>query len=214
MKLKICCMASLDEARLAHRYGATAIGFVGAMPSGPGIISDTQAREIVATAPNGLETFLLTSRETASDIADHATFCGTSTIQIVRHVDPSVLETLRKKIDIKIVQVVHVEDQTSVDLAQAYAPLVDALLLDSGRPGAPTAEFGGTGRTHDWALSQQIVQDASVPVYLAGGLDADNVSRAIAQVQPDGVDLCSGVRTDGHLDEAKLRAFTAALGIS
>jgi phosphoribosylanthranilate isomerase len=109
------------------------------------------------------------------------------------------------------VQVVHITDQASVDEALSVAAEVDALLLDSGNQDLAVREFGGTGRTHDWSLSAQIVQQSSVPVFLAGGLHAGNVGEAIRCVRPFGLDLCTGVRTNGRLDEHKLRLFMAAV---
>jgi phosphoribosylanthranilate isomerase len=88
---------------------------------------------------------------------------------------------------------------------------VDALLLDSGNPSLATKELGGTGRAHDWAVSRRIRDAVGVPVYLAGGLNPQNVRKAIAQVQPFGVDVCSGLRTDGRLDAVKLEEFMRAV---
>ncbi|WP_420449399.1 phosphoribosylanthranilate isomerase [Candidatus Palauibacter sp.] len=87
------------------------------------------------------------------------------------------------------------------------APLVDALLLDSGNPDLPVRQLGGTGRVHDWNHSRTIVERADCPVYLAGGLRPTNVAAALDAVRPFGVDVCSGVRTDGLLDEALLQRF-------
>ena len=84
---------------------------------------------------------------------------------------------------------------------------VDALLLDSGNPKLAIKELGGTGRVHNWKLSRSIVEQSPVPVFLAGGLNPSNVKQAIDEVQPYGLDLCSGVRTNGRLDPAKLEAF-------
>jgi len=89
--------------------------------------------------------------------------------------------------------------------------IIDALLLDSGRPGNTVKELGGTGRTHDWSTSRAIVEAVECPVYLAGGLCPENVAEAIRTVRPFGVDVCTGVRTDGKLDEAKLKDFIAAV---
>jgi phosphoribosylanthranilate isomerase len=107
--------------------------------------------------------------------------------------------------------VIHVEDESALDEANAAAPHVDALLLDSGRPKAAVRELGGTGRAHDWSVSARIVAQCGRPVFLAGGLNAGNVREAVARVRPFGVDLCSGVRRDGRLDAEKLGAFVAAL---
>ena len=93
----------------------------------------------------------------------------------------------------------------------AYAPHVHAFLLDSGRPNAAVAELGGTGRAHDWGVSAAFVRASEKPVFLAGGLSAGNVAEAIGRVRPYGLDLCSGVRTDGRLDGAKLAAFVLAV---
>ena len=108
-------------------------------------------------------------------------------------------------------QVIHVTGPESVREALQVASLVDALLLDSGNQSLAVKELGGTGRVHDWSLSRDIVRESPVSVFLAGGLRPDNVAEAIRAVQPFGVDLCSGVRTDGHLDENKLAAFFAAV---
>ena len=111
---------------------------------------------------------------------------------------------------IKIVQVIHVLNESSVAEAVRISERVDALLLDSGNPNLAVKELGGTGRVHNWRLSRQIVEQARVPVFLAGGLNANNVKNALEQVQPFGLDLCSSVRTDGNLDPRKLEAFFQA----
>lgn len=211
MNLKVCCMKSIDDIHLAARYGADAVGLVGDMPSGPGIISDHEAAQFARAAPSELETFLLTSQSRADDIAAHISQVGPTTVQLVRHLDQDTLKALANMTDVRRVQVIHVEDEGAIQLAEAYAPLVDALLLDSGKPAADTVELGGTGRKHDWSVSQAIVKAVDVPVYLAGGLSADNILEAVETVQPYGVDVCSGVRTNDILDESKLAAFTQNL---
>ena len=111
----------------------------------------------------------------------------------------------------RLVQVIHVTGPDSLGEAEDAAPLVDAILLDSGNPNAAQRELGGTGRTHDWSVSAAIRAGvAPVPLLLAGGLRGHNVGEAIRQVQPFGVDVCSGVRTDGILDAGKLGAFVRA----
>ena len=83
--------------------------------------------------------------------------------------------------------------------------------MDSGNPNLSIKELGGTGRTHDWELSREIRKSISIPIFLAGGLNKDNVRQAIEIVQPFGLDLCSGVRTNGQLDENKLKEFFKAI---
>lgn len=213
--VKICCISSVEEARLAVRCGASALGLVSAMPSGPGVIDDALIAAIAATVPPPVATFLLTCRQQADVIVEQHRHCATSTLQLVDHVPHDELRRLRRALPaIKLVQVIHVVDESSVDEARAVAGLVDALLLDSGNQKLPVKELGGTGRTHDWRLSRRIRDAAGVPLFLAGGLNAGNVADAIASVQPFGLDLCSSVRREGRLDEGLLRGFLAAVHAS
>ncbi|MBI1352819.1 MAG: phosphoribosylanthranilate isomerase [Acidobacteria bacterium] len=212
-RFKICCMGSVEEAALAVAVGADAVGLVGAMPSGPGPIPDELAREIAASVPPPVATFLLTSRTRARDIADHVAYCGVTTVQVVQHIEPAEAEELARLLppSVRRVQVLHVEGPAAVELAAAYRPFVHAFLLDSGRPSLAVPELGGTGRVHDWAVSRELVRSAGRPVFLAGGLKAENAAEAIRTVRPYGLDVCSGVRTEGRLDPAKLEGFAAAV---
>jgi phosphoribosylanthranilate isomerase len=210
--VKICCISSVDEARLAVAAGASALGLVSAMPSGPGVIAQQLIAQIASSVPPPVATFLLTSLRDADEIILQHRECGTNTIQLVDQVPLRQLEKLRRKLPgIKLVQVVHVTGLDSIGEADAVAPFVDALLLDSGNPALPIKELGGTGRTHDWNLSRRICSESKVPVFLAGGLNATNVALAISSTRPFGLDLCSAVRTDGRLDADKLRDFFAVL---
>lgn len=212
-RVKVCCIGSVDEAREAIAAGADAIGLVSAMPSGPGVISEELIRVIAATVPLPTATFLLTScRRVAEIVAQHLR-CGTNTIQLCDRLADGTLADLKAALPgVAIVQVVHVNGRESIDEAINVAPQADALLLDSGNQNLATKELGGTGRTHDWRLSAEIRRRVAVPVFLAGGLRADNVAEAIAQVEPWGVDVCSGVRSGDRLDPDKLRAFLASCG--
>jgi phosphoribosylanthranilate isomerase len=211
-RIKVCCIASTDEARMAIEAGADALGLVARMPSGPGPIADATIADVTAFVPPPVATFLLTSETTAEAIAAHVRATNPSTVQIVSHIDPAESEKLAAlEPHVRRVQVIHVEGPGALDLIPAYAPHVHAFLLDSGRPNAAVAELGGTGRAHDWAVSAAFVQASERPVFLAGGLSAANVAAAIRQVRPYGLDLCSGVRTDGRLDPVKLAAFIAAV---
>jgi phosphoribosylanthranilate isomerase len=211
VRIKICCISSVAEARLALDAGADALGFVSAMPSGPGVIAEELIASIVSQLPPQTDSFLLTSATVASQIIAQHGRCGTTTIQLCDSVRPEELSELRAALPrTKLVQVIHVADQNSIDEAEACAGHVDALLLDSGNPLLSIKQLGGTGRLHDWSLSRQIVLRVGVPVYLAGGLNPDNARLAVTSVAPFGLDVCSGVRTECHLDEAKLRAFVSA----
>lgn len=211
-EVKICCIANPGEARLAMAHGASALGLVSAMPSGPGVIDEALIAAIAAQVPPPIATFLLTARQDAASILAQHALCRTSTIQLVDQVPEAELRLLRAALPgVRLVQVIHVADEASVTEAQAVALLVDALLLDSGNQKLAVKELGGTGRTHDWRLSRRIRTLVACPVYLAGGLNAANVGAAIEAVQPYGLDVCSGVRTEGRLDPLKLQAFFAAI---
>jgi len=212
MKVKICCIASIEEAELAIAAGAWAIGLVGKMPSGPGPITDELIAKIAEHVRGRVETFLLTSEQSAAAIIAHAQRTRTTTIQIVDTLTEGTYADIRRALpDVKLVQVIHVEDETSIHEALAAAEHVDYLLLDSGRPKLQVKELGGTGRVHDWQLSKTIRERSRVPLFLAGGLNPDNVAEAIKIVEPFGVDVCSGVRRDGKLDEGKGRAFVRCI---
>ena len=213
MFLKVCCIADLEEARLAVSAGAAAIGLVSEMPSGPGVIPDELIAEIAARIPRPTETFLLTARRDADSIAEQHRRCRTTALQLVDQVPAAELRRLRMRLPgVRLVQVVHVDGEESVEEARAVAEFVDTLLLDSGNPRLPVKQLGGTGRVHDWSYSRRIREVAGVPVLLAGGLHPGNAGAAIAAVAPAGLDVCSGLRTSGKLDAAKLAAFVAAIG--
>ncbi|MEN0003246.1 MAG: phosphoribosylanthranilate isomerase [Bacteroidota bacterium] len=210
-RIKICCIGSKEEAQLAIRYGAAALGLVGHMPSGPGVIPDALIAEIAQEIPPPIASFLLTSETNVQEIIAHHAKVRTNTLQIVDALTEGSYADIRAALPtVRLVQVIHVADEHSLDEALSIAPQVDAILLDSGNPNLAIKELGGTGRTHNWAISRQIRAQCGKPVFLAGGLHAANVRQAIEAVEPFGLDLCSGVRTDGQLDERKLAAFFEA----
>jgi len=211
-RVKICCIASEQEAGLAVRAGASAIGLVSRMPSGPGPIPDQRIRDIAATVPPGVATFLLTCERTAAAIIAQQRFCRTNTLQLVDEVEKDAHQRLREALPgISIVQVIHVRSEDAIRESVEVARFVDGILLDSGNPSLAIKVLGGTGRAHDWAVSRKICDAVDIPVFLAGGLNPENVLSAIQQVSPFGVDVCSGLRTDGALDEKKVGDFMRAV---
>jgi phosphoribosylanthranilate isomerase len=211
-RVKICCISTVEEAALAIESGASALGLVSAMPSGPGVIREDQIAEIAATVPPPIATFLLTSKQNVEEIVAQQRHCRTNCLQLCDCLTSGAHADLRRALPgIKIVQVIHVTGPESVVEAVAVAPSVDAILLDSGNPALAVKELGGTGRSHDWHLSRQIREQVNIPIFLAGGLSASNVGQAMNAVAPFGLDLCSGVRTNGKLDPQKLHAFFDAV---
>jgi len=210
--VKVCCISSVEEARSAVDAGADAIGLVSSMPSGPGVISEDLILAIARTVPPPVATFLLTCHQRVTDIVAQQQRCGTNTVQICDRLVEGSYSALRAAMPgVSIVQVIHVDGRESVQEAVEIAPQVDALLLDSGNQKLATKELGGTGRTHDWRLSAEIRRTVRTPVFLAGGLRAENVGAAIGEVGPWGVDVCSGVRSGGFLDESRLGEFMLRL---
>ncbi len=216
---KVCCIRSAGEAELAIAAGAAAVGLVGEMPNGPGQISDDEIRDIAATIRRRygekIWTTLLTSRTEGDAITDHIAETGVNTVQIVDAPAAGAYAAIRKAHErVRLIQVIHVEDTGAVDAAKHAAQSVDVILLDSGKPSTAARTLGGTGETHDWAISRQIIEAVPIPVFLAGGLGPDNVAAAVAAVRPYGVDICSGIRDKAdayQLVPEKLEAFAAAL---
>ena len=211
-RIKICCISSVNEAKLAIDHGADAIGLVGKMPNGPGPIPDWLIAEIVKTIQPPIASFLLTSEQSSEEIIYHVKRVDTNTVQIVDELTTGTYSDIRTALPhLKIVQVIHVTGEESIDEAVRLSPNVDALLLDSGNPKASLKTLGGTGNVHNWDISREIVKAVNIPVFLAGGLHANNVMQAIETVRPFAVDICSGVRTEGRLDPNKLEAFIKAV---
>jgi phosphoribosylanthranilate isomerase len=208
LRVKVCCIASTDEADLAIAAGADALGLVSAMPSGPGPIPEDDIASIVRHVGARAATVLLTSRQNAAGIGEQLDRIRPTVVQLVDDLPaPEYLALRAAHPDVALMQVIHVQGAASVADATRVAPFVDAILLDSGNPTAAVKELGGTGRVHDWAVSRAIRDAVSLPLFLAGGLRTSNVADAIGTVQPFGVDVCSGVRVDGRLDAATVHAF-------
>lgn len=211
-RVKICCISTSDEARLAISAGADALGLVGKMPSGPGPIPDKLIQSIARHIHPPVSSFLLTSEQSATNIIEHVKKVNTTTVQIVDRLTEGSYADIRHALPyLGIVQVIHVRGEESIEEARAVQEMVDAILLDSGNPLGSVKTLGGTGKTHNWSISRKIVERIKVPVFLAGGLHAGNVKEAINEVRPFGVDICSGVRTNGSLDPEKLAAFMEAV---
>jgi phosphoribosylanthranilate isomerase len=211
-RIKICCIANSEEASIAKSLGADAIGLVSEMPSGPGMISEFQIKQIIKKLPPFVIPVLLTSKNRAVPICDQVKYCRPRAVQLCEPLDESELKQLTQLIPgIPLIRVIHVSGQESVEEAKTYESYVNGLLLDTGQRSGPAKQLGGTGKTHDWFISAEIVKSVNVPVILAGGLNPQNVKQAVKYVKPYAVDVCSGVRSNGQLDSAKLYQFISAV---
>ena len=204
-RVKICGLTRSEDVALAARLGADALGFVFA-PSQRRVTIE-QVRALAAGAPawvNRVGVFGPDEREGAAAIAQA---CRLDTLQFHGEPDPAFLASLRGRFT--VVQALGVGADAPAALQArlaALAPHVDAILLDTARPG----QLGGTGETFDWALIDAL--DAPAPLLVAGGLRPDNVGRLLAAAAPWGVDVASGVEAaPGVKDSDKLEAFFAAV---
>ncbi len=210
--VKICCIQNYEEARLAEELGADYLGFVSAMPSGPGPIPEDDIKRLIASVEDAAKTVLLTSLTEVSEIISQQRRIGAGVLQLCAHLSSQQMTELREELpEVKLMPVVHVNGPDAVEIAKEYASHSDMLLLDSGSPDSEVPVLGGTGLTHDWSVSAQIVREVNVPVFLAGGLNAENVQQAIREVNPAGVDICSGVRCEGVLSRARLLNYVTAI---
>lgn len=207
-RIKICCINSVDEARMAIKFGASAIGLVSEMPGGPGIVSEEKITEIAGSIPPAISSFLLTSKQNVDEIIIQQRRCKTNTIQLCDSLSPSQHRELRNELPgISVVQVIHITGEESVEEAKNASQYCHGLLLDSGNQKLEVKILGGTGKTHDWRISKKIVDKVKIPVFLAGGLNPSNVKQAIKEVHPFGVDVCSGLRVNHNLVESRLTEF-------
>jgi phosphoribosylanthranilate isomerase len=207
--IKICGIQTYEEAAAALHCGATALGFlVGLTHRAEDGIDAADARSIVQRLPTDTQVVLVTHLLHPVPVADLSLSIGARTVQVHDDMEIADLRRLRALLPgIRLLKAIHVTGTDALGRALDYAAVADALVLDSR-----TADrLGGTGLTHDWSISRQLVAAASaVPVYLAGGLRPENVEQAIAQVRPAGVDVNSGVEAlGGQKDAARMRAFVA-----
>ena len=207
-RVKICCISTIEEAWIAINHGASALGLVSEMPSGPGVIHESLIAEIARRIPPFVSSVLLTSKRSPSMIIEQHRRCGTNAIQICDDLDPDGIDEVSSALPgINLIKVIHVHGEASIEEAKTVSQYVNGILLDSGSKEGSVVELGGTGRTHNWEISRRIVEAVEAPVILAGGLNPGNVSEAIRLVKPYAVDVCSGVRTGGSLDSDKLQSF-------
>lgn len=205
MRVKICGITDLNDMEAALAGGTDALGFlVGITHQAEDKIDPRIARELVRKVPPFVSTVVVTHLTNPNEIVALQQYIQASTLQIHDYVPPLEINCIRNLLPgVKIIKAIHVIDETSVELAKSFEPYVDALLLDS----RTTTRIGGTGVTHDWNISRRIVTECSLPIILAGGLTPENVFNAVLKVQPFGVDVNSGVESNGKKDYLKVTAF-------
>ena len=209
MYVKICGIRRQQDALIAAKLGADAIGLlVGQRHNSPDFISATVARDIARALPPSVEAVLVTHIKEIDELERMLQESEIRTIQLHSEIAPSFVERLRGRLpNLKIFKSVNIISADSVAYPEAFEKLVDGFVLDSIN--VATDQVGGTGKTHDWSVSRQIVMRyPKVPIILAGGLNSENVRSAIEHVRPFGVDVNSGTKApDGFKDPRKMEAF-------
>ncbi|WP_440952607.1 phosphoribosylanthranilate isomerase [Methanococcoides sp. FTZ1] len=211
-RVKVCGMRSAEDIDIAVSSGVDAVGFITDVPvDTPRKIDLKKAQELVSQVPFFVDSVLVIMPGTASEAIDMVNSVRPDVVQIHSPLDADNMRLLRDNTDVSIVRTFHVPSEGNVEVSGLIAEvdalssedLIDGILLDSYVSG----KVGGTGKMHDLSISRQVVEAVDVPVILAGGLNADNVSDCVKQVSPFAVDTASGVETDGKKDAEKIRRF-------
>jgi phosphoribosylanthranilate isomerase len=198
MRVKICGIRTIKDAKLTINCGADAIGLlVGQRHRSDDFISVELAKEICGICPPYVSPVLVTHLESPTEIYQLASKIGVHTIQIHSECQVPEIQALRQMLPFtKLIKNFHVTSNKLIDYVRSFESIVDAIILDTIN--LEEDRVGGTGMIHDWSLSAKIVQETSLPVILAGGLNPKNVADAIKLVKPYAVDVNSGGFTKGY----------------
>jgi len=210
--IKVCGIQTLEEATGAVKAGANTLGFLLGVPEYvEDKITPEIAKQIVASVPEGVRTVMVTHLLKVNEIVDIAEYTGVNAIQVHNDLDTEGMKQLQQNLhNIELIKAIHVLDHSAVDQAKMYEPCSDMILLDT----KVKDRIGGTGKTHDWNISKEIVNKLNIPVILAGGLNPQNIKEAIMKVKPSGIDANSGLEhEDGLKDFEKIRLFAREAGL-
>src|SRR6266481_2847678 len=209
MHVKICGIRRSEDALLAAHCGADAVGFlVGQRHSSPDFITTALADQIARTLPPSVEAVLVTHITEVDEIERLLRQSGITAVQLHSEITADSVANLRTRLpDVKVFKSVNVISAESVRYPDGFSKVVDGFVLDTIN--VATDQVGGTGKTHDWSISQKIVtRYPEIPIILAGGLNSENVRSAIEYVHPFGVDVNSGTKApNGFKDTRKMQEF-------
>jgi phosphoribosylanthranilate isomerase len=218
MIIQIYAFTRIEEVVQAIETGVDHIGFVaGKYGIVQGELDFRSAVELAREVQKPAKSVALTMATDVDEILRMADAVRPNIVHIsteTHAVGIDQMAELREKLDpnIKLMKAIGVIDETSIDDALCYSRLADILLLDTKIKNFPGV--GATGKTHDWNISREIVQRASVPVILAGGLSSENVFSAIRSVEPWGVDSNTSTNISGSpflKDNERICAFVKAV---
>ena len=182
IKVKICGITNLDDANLAIRLGADALGFIFA-PS-PRRVDPKTARDIIRHIPPFVKAVGVFVDEAPEKIDEIIAFCGIDLVQLHGDEPPEICDRFMPR----TIKALRIADESIIGSAKVYKGKVKALLLDT----YSEKMAGGTGKGFDWEIAVKI-RDSGIPIILAGGLGPLNIEEAISRVQPYAVDVNSGV---------------------
>jgi phosphoribosylanthranilate isomerase len=208
VRVKICGVRRAEDAQMAAELGADAIGvLVGQKHPSGDFISAKQAAAVLQVLPDSVCGVLVSHLEDADALLELVDQVQPKALQIHSPMALGGVSTIRRaRPDLLLHKAVHVGSADALAAITSYGALVDGFVADSFNPA--TGQVGGTGLTHDWRLTAELARSTPRPLWLAGGLTPQNVAEAIAQVQPYGVDVNSGVKgNDGFKNLQRLQAF-------
>lgn len=200
MKVKICGISNEIDALTAIKLGADAIGFVMGGKVLPVEVEPYAqwVRETIKKFPEGVDSFLVTHLFDADDILDLSNYIKSTGIQISEDIDIEQVKKIRQNTNKKIIKTVVTTDPKASEKLKLYEPYCDYFLLDSRDSGYT----GGTGKENNWQMCRKLIEMTEKPVFIAGGLNPENVKGAIEETTPYGVDVSTGV---SYFSETYLR---------
>ena len=208
VKVKICANKSIEDAKMCLDAGAEIIGIlVGQEHTSNDFVDKNVARKIVEYVNGKCDVSLVTHLTDANEIIELTKFIGNNVIQLHSDIKESEVEKIVRNLpDIKLVRLIHVASDGTICTDYKKMKYADYYLLDSFN--LKTNQVGGTGLTHDWNKSNELIKILNKPTFLAGGLNPDNVKEAIKKAKPYGVDVNSGCKNEfGRKDPNKVKLF-------
>ena len=209
MKVKICANRTIEDARMSLGAGADIIGLlVGQEHTSNDFIDKYKAKEICDYIAGRCDVSLVTHLKNADEIIELTEFIGNNIIQLHSDIEESEVEKIKQNLPkIKLVRIVHLAKDGTIHSNLETIKYADYYLMDSFN--LATNQVGGTGLTYDWKKAGELIKKLDKPVFLAGGLNPENVRKAISQANPYGVDVNSGCKLDGVKNVDKVREFVA-----
>jgi phosphoribosylanthranilate isomerase len=203
VKVKICGVTSPADAKICVEMEADFLGNIVNITSSPRSITPLRSRQIISALPSHVKGVVVMVPETIKDVLDVAELVNPGYVQLHGYESIEFIERLREELSAQVIKVIHVRGEKSLNEAIDFSKVCDALLLDT-----PSKSLGGSGERHDWTVSTQIVNGVKCPVFLAGGLNPENVKDAVDRVAPYCVDVSSGVeKSPGVKDPDKVKGF-------